>query len=150
MRKIAVILGKSPSSISREIQRNRTRRSPKQKPDNPYWYNHWRADILSKLRKRNPSNAKSVLLPGNPVYEYVVEKLQKFWSPEQISNRLCLDHPGVIVGTTTIYRHLKHGTLQNVSSKKHLRRRGKRNFARSSITIPFAQTERFLICRKRS
>ena len=42
-RKIAAILERSPSTISREIQRNRAKWKPHQKPDNPYWYNHWRA-----------------------------------------------------------------------------------------------------------
>ena len=38
MRKIAGFLGRSPSSVSREIQRNRTHKHPKNKPDNRYWY----------------------------------------------------------------------------------------------------------------
>ena len=52
MRKIAGFLGRSPSSVSREIQRNRTRRHPKNKPDNRYWYHHWRAQILYTVRKK--------------------------------------------------------------------------------------------------
>ena len=43
LRTIAKILDRSPSTISREIARNRTKGQPKHKPDNPYWYHHWRA-----------------------------------------------------------------------------------------------------------
>ena len=53
LRKIAAILERSPSTISREITRNRTKSQPKHKPDNPYWYNHWRAQILTITRRRS-------------------------------------------------------------------------------------------------
>ena len=56
MRKIAGFLGRSPSSVSREIQRNRTRRHPKNKPVNRYWYHHWRAQILYTVRKNSAAS----------------------------------------------------------------------------------------------
>ena len=34
IRKIACFLGRSPSSVSREIRRNRTRKQPQNKPNN--------------------------------------------------------------------------------------------------------------------
>ena len=125
MRKIAGFLGRSPSSVSREIQRNRTRRHPKNKPDNRYWYHHWRAQILYTVRKKQCGKSRKTLQPGTFVYWYVVEGLKRFWSPEQIAHRLPIDHPGLYVSTSTIYRHLKAGDLQGVCRKKNLRRKDK-------------------------
>ena len=51
-RKIAGILERSPSSISREVKRNKAAWKPRNKPDNPYWYNHWRAQNLYIRRRR--------------------------------------------------------------------------------------------------
>ena len=68
MRKIAGFLGRSPSSVSREIQRNRTRRHPKNKPDNRYWYHHWQAQILYTVRKKQCGKSRKTLRPGTFVY----------------------------------------------------------------------------------
>lgn len=45
-RKIADILERSPSTISREVNRNCSKFMPRKKPNNKYWYNHWRAQNL--------------------------------------------------------------------------------------------------------
>lgn len=42
-REIAAILERNPSSISREVNRNRAKHKPKHKSDNAFWYNHRRA-----------------------------------------------------------------------------------------------------------
>ena len=42
-RQIAVLMGRSPSTISREVNRNRAKYPPKYKSDNKYNYHHWRA-----------------------------------------------------------------------------------------------------------
>lgn len=39
-REIAAILERNPSSISREVNRNRAKYKPKHKSDNAFWYNH--------------------------------------------------------------------------------------------------------------
>lgn len=126
MRKIAAALGRHPSSVSREIRRNRTKKYLRHKPDNPYWYHHWRAQALAKHRKRHCPHPQRTLLPGTFLYDYVREKLSLFWSPEQISHRLHQEYPHLKVGVSTIYRHLKGGAFLGLSPKKHLRRKGKR------------------------
>ncbi len=125
-REIARILERSPSSISREVNRNKAKYKPKpiHKPDNKYWYNHWRAHTLAITRRR--VNRRTALVPGTFKFNYVIEKLSLFWTPEEIAMRLRLDHPGEIVGTSTIYRYLKRNEFPLVSVKTHLRRRGKR------------------------
>ena len=54
-RKIAKILEKSPSTISREVNRNRSENPKHGKSDNRYNYNHWRANILYICRRRKQS-----------------------------------------------------------------------------------------------
>lgn len=39
-RKIAAVLERSPSTISREVRRNKSKYRPHNKSDNKYWYNH--------------------------------------------------------------------------------------------------------------
>ena len=62
LRKIAAILERSPSTISREIKRNRAKFKPHRKTDNPYWYNHWRAQNLYIRRRREQQ--RRALCPG--------------------------------------------------------------------------------------
>ena len=131
-RAIAKLLDKNPSSVSREIHRNRTYKNPKKPPNNPYWYNCERANILASVRKKNCGRRRRALVPGTIEYQYVVEKLSMFWSPEQIAHRMEMDLPGHHVSTSTIYRHLKAGLLEGVSCKKSLRRRAKRPKKRNS------------------
>ena len=51
-REIAAILERSPSTISREVNRNRSKTKSKNKSDNPFRYNHWRAQNLYIRRRR--------------------------------------------------------------------------------------------------
>lgn len=113
IRQIARELGRSPSTISREIKRNSSKNG----------YHHWRAQIMSICRRR--AHERKSLQPGSLEYEYVLEKLGQYWSPEQISMRLRIDHPGMIVGVSTIYRYIRKGVFPNIKRKTHLRRRGK-------------------------
>lgn len=122
-RKIAELMGRSPSTISREVRRNRTKYSPKHKSDNKYNYNQWRAQILTICRRRQ--QRRSALMPNSFKYNYVIEKLKAYWSPEEIAMRLRLDYPGEILGVATIYRYIKRGDLPGISRRTHLRRKGK-------------------------
>ena len=126
--KIAAALGRSPSSISRELKRNSSK-NPK-KPTNRANYHHWRAHSLAMMRRRD--HRRTALPPESFKRDYVCRGLSLFWSPEQIANRLREDFPGQIVGTSTIYRYLRRGDLPGFSRKTHLRRRGKRKVNRSS------------------
>lgn len=130
MRKIAAILERNPSSISREIKRNRTRKQPKQKPDNPYWYNHWRAQILYTVRRRKP--LRQAIKPKTPEWDYIVAGLQRFWSPEAICGRWHLEHPDEKpLSISTIYRYVKQKKFPEITAKKNLRRRGKKGMPRN-------------------
>ena len=121
IRKIARSLGRSPSSISREIKRNSSSKG----------YHHWRANCLSVERKRK-SNTKKRLSENSALGSYVREKLSKYWSPECIAQTWNIENPSDHLGHSTIYRWLKTRDLEGYSRKTHLRRRGKRKVVRKA------------------
>ena len=124
-RKIAAILERSPSTISREVNRNKTKYKPHSKPDNKYWYNHWRAQNLYIRRRRR--QVRAALQPDTAQWDYIVKNLQVFWTPEEIANRWNRDYPDrKPLCVSTIYRYIKLGRFPKITAKQHLRRRGKR------------------------
>ena len=130
MRRIAVELDRSPSSISREIGRNRAQYRPR-KPMNRYWYNAWRAQNLYIRRRRE--KIRSALKSDTPQWDYIVEGLNKFWSPDAICGRWHKEHPDQKpLSASTIYRYIRSGKFPEITAKKHLRRRGKRSLPRNS------------------
>ena len=94
-RKIAEILERSPSTVSREVRRNKAKYKPHRKTDNKYWYNHWRAQVLCIRRRREQTRA--AIHPGSLQWEYIVKNLQQFWSPEEIANRWSRDYVGELL-----------------------------------------------------
>ena len=125
MRKIAAILERSPSTISREIKRNKAKYRPHHKPDNPYWYNHWRAHNLYTMRRRD--QALRAIRQGSQEWKFVVSGLMQFWSPETIAGRWHYLYPELKpLSASTIYRYLKKGIFPQITVKAHTRRRGKR------------------------
>jgi transposase, IS30 family len=84
MRETARRLGRSPSTISRELGRNRDPRTGRYVPG--------RADRLAWERQRRPKRSK---LARNPALRAKVQRLlDKRYSPEQVSGRLKVEHPG--------------------------------------------------------
>ena len=123
--KIAEILGRSPSTISREIQRNRSKKPKHGRSDNRYNYNHWRADNLY-IRRRREQN-RQALKPDTKEWNYIVEGLRQYWSPETICGRWHKEFPErKPLCVSTIYRYIKLGKFPKITAKQHLRRRGKR------------------------
>ena len=124
-RKIATILERSASTISREVKRNKAKYKPHRKTDNKHWYNHWRANILY-IRRRREQN-RQALKPGTPEWTYIVEGLQQYWSPEAICGRWNKEFPErKSLCVSTIYRYIRLGRFPKITAKQHLRRRGKR------------------------
>jgi len=94
---IADRLGRSPSTVSREIDRNGGRDA----------YRAVDADAAAYDQARRPKPSK---LATHPVLrERVAAKLGEDWSPQQIAARLRLQHPdepALRVSHETIYRDL--------------------------------------------
>ncbi|OCA94326.1 IS30 family transposase [Actinobaculum suis] len=83
IRKIAVTLGRAPSTISRELRRNTELLAATYRP--------YRADQLAKARQRRPKQPKILANPA--LFRAVKNKLAKHWSPEQISAWLTRTFP---------------------------------------------------------
>ena len=115
VRQIARALGRSPSSVSREIRRNKSSKG----------YNHWRAHCVSVVRKKQ-KHKLTRLSESSALGVYVREKFDLFWSPECIAQTWNILNPSDRVGFSTIYRYLKRGELEGYARKTHLRRRGKK------------------------
>lgn len=131
MREIANILGRAPSSVSREIKRNRSMRRTSKNQGNPYCYHAWKANNDAICRRKKSKIRR--LLPDTAEYNYVVEKLGLFWSPETISKCWSLHHPDARqISFSSIYRDLKQNRLATVSRKGNLRRRGKKRQTRNA------------------
>lgn len=81
IRAMAAQLGRAPSTISREVAKNK---GPKR----------YRAIDAHDRATRNRARPQRLKLQKNPVLSnYVSARLQRFWSPEQIAGRLRLDYP---------------------------------------------------------
>ena len=131
LRRIAAILGRNVSSVSREIQRNRAKYKPHKKPDNNYWYHAWHAQNLYVCRRRE--QVRAVLSPGTAAWNFVIEGLNRGWSPEAICGRWHRQYPErKPLCASTIYRYVWQKKLPGITAKTHLRRRGKRMMPRNS------------------
>jgi IS30 family transposase len=130
MRQIAAILGRSASSVSREIRRNRSK-YPKKVSNNRYNYSAWRAENLAVIRRRRQD--RRCLMPGTPEWDFILAGLNAFWTPEEICGRWAKFHPGARpLHYSTIYRYIGNGQFSGIARKTHLRRRGKRMMPRNS------------------
>ncbi|MXW44079.1 MAG: IS30 family transposase, partial [Candidatus Dadabacteria bacterium] len=114
LRKIARILGRSHSTISREIRRNKGNRG----------YRHKQADQFAKRRRREASS-----VPRKMTQEHwaMVENrlVNKHWNPDQISGRFHRD--GVVsVSAKWIYNYIWEDRKAGGVLHKSLRRRGKK------------------------
>jgi IS30 family transposase len=97
MREIARQLGRSPSTVSREVARCGGREKYR-----AYW-----AQQLACRRARRPKDRKLALCPA--LAEQVTQGLRQRWSPQQISHRLRQQHPddaSLWVSHETIYQSL--------------------------------------------
>ena len=122
IREIARNLNRSPSTISREVRRNKG-------PISPYWYD-W-AQQYADARKAIPRHAKRYY--HSRLYQTVVRGLRNGLSPEIISGRLKREYSDyrMRVSTETIYRWIfkdaqTGGQLYLSLVRRHKRRRRQR------------------------
>lgn len=111
LRDIAKGMGRSHTTLSREIKRNTGQRGYR------YQQAHQQAG------QRHTEKPKAVKLTES-VIASIHEKLQARWSPEQICGRLGLDQ-GVSVSPETIYRLVLHDQQQGGHLYRHLRHQAK-------------------------
>lgn len=115
IREIAKILGRSPSTISREIKRNSYRLG---KNHSVVRYSAVKAQTTYQDKKRNCGRP---CISEESIISYIREKIQDHWSPEQIAHREQLNV--IIPSTSTIYRMIHQKRLGTITMKR-LRRKG--------------------------
>ena len=124
-RQIAREMNRDVSSISREYRRNCNKDGT---------YHPWRATVLYMWRRKR--SVRKIRVANEQIKAFVVAGLKKFWSPEIISARWKIEHPGTPLAFSTLYRSIKRKLLPGICPKAHLRRRGKRKNSRGGSIVP--------------
>lgn len=93
VRAIATALGRSPSSVSRELRRNGAAGGA-YKPA-------WAGELASARRWRGSRMERNPDLQGQ-----VLNRLALGWSPEQVAGRLALDAGAAVISHESIYRFI--------------------------------------------
>lgn len=101
IRSIARILGRSPSTLSREFNRNSYSKGS--------YAAHHAQKLYDKRRKNCGKN--HILSSSKLVYDYVIDKLSLKWTPEQICGRAKLEKQPFSISFVTIYRAIHNGVL---------------------------------------
>lgn len=95
---IALALGRNKSTISRELARN--------SPPERRRYTPCRAHARACERKTAANTHER--LKNDFIRQYVKDGLEKGWSPQQISGRIRMDHPGYSINHEAIYQYIYH------------------------------------------
>ena len=118
---IAKAVGRDKSTISRELKRN--------SPPERRRYVSCRAHARACERKTNAN--KHERLKNDFIRHYVMDGLAQGWSPEQISGRIRIDHPGQTINHEAIYQYIYHPQnpdrveMINLLRRAHKKRRNK-------------------------
>ena len=123
MREIARQIGRSVSTISRELKRNGMRQGYRP------------SEAQKKYERRRKHCRRKKLLKEGELKDLVVRLLtEQQWSPEEISQRIKLERGEKLVSYATIYRALRKGIMEAKGTRKnrhgrypmekHLRRKG--------------------------
>ncbi len=95
IREIAKAIGRSPSSISREVNRN----VPLKRSYRPRL-----ADERAQEKRR--SRGRKLRLKSQFIRRYVISHLKQGYSPEQIAGRLTFEHPDESISHEAIYQYI--------------------------------------------
>ena len=118
---IAKALDRNKSTISRELARNS---APERQR-----YTPCRAHARACERKTLANTHER--LKNDFIRQYVKDGLEKGWSPEQISGRVRIDHPGNFINHEAIYQYIYHPQnpqrleMINLLRRAHKKRRNK-------------------------
>lgn len=128
MRSIAMSLGRSPNTIHYELKKNKTRDV----------YEPRKAHAKSRLRKRMRRLQWMKIEACAELKEYIVEKLQQKWNPDEIAGRMRKNRIQCAASKNSIYRWLYSNRGQRYCSllySKRYRRR-KRVGSKKRTLIP--------------
>lgn len=128
VRQIAKSLGRSPNTVSYELQRNKTENE----------YDPKKANDKSRLRKRMRRFQWMKIEEIPELKNYIIESLKLKWNPDEISGRMKLEKRPFQISKNSIYRWLysyrgqRHCSL--LYSKRYHRR--KRTCSKKRTLIP--------------
>lgn len=108
---IARILGKDISTISRELKRNFNE-------DSIIGYSPSNAQNRTEIRRIKANQRFRIIENDEKLRKFIVKKLKKFWSPEQIAGRLKKEFDRTLVCHETIYQYIYNSKPY---LKRHLR-----------------------------
>lgn len=120
-REIARRIGRSHTTVSREIKRN----GPLYPDLTVYWYED--SHPLTIKRRQKPRHQRRQ--NNKRLKDYVESKIRLDWPPEVIAARLAMDYPNdqqMRISHETIYRWIFQNAQNGGDFYKHLRRRHKR------------------------
>lgn len=131
LRKIAKQLGRSQSSLTRELKRNR-------KYGTEYLGNTYipcKAQHLAE--KREVKQRRKAPLKNPRVFLYVREHLRMGWSPELIAGRLKRDHRGETICHETIYQYIygENKQVRGLHLEQFLTLRRKKRMKKEGRTV---------------
>ncbi len=118
---IAKALGRNKSTISRELARNSA----------PVRQRYTPCRAHARACERRTSANTHERLKNDFIRQYVKDGLEKGWSPEQISGRVRIDHPGNFINHEAIYQYIYHPQnpqrleMINLLRRAHKKRRNK-------------------------
>jgi IS30 family transposase len=114
---IAERLGRSKSTVSRELRRNRSRNG------------YWAAAAQRKAQRRRSERRWVAKMQRPDVRRYVSERLRQRWSPDQIAGRSRSDFPNDRrrqISAPTIYAWIRAEQARGRDWQRYLRRLGRK------------------------
>lgn len=118
MREMAQILNRNVSTISRELRRNSYKKSIN------YSVTAYSPTVAHRKYTNRRINCHRPVKTNVQVIDYLKEKIELHWSPDQIINRFEDDKPKDFPSLSTIYRWIHLGYIPRTNNQ-HLRRKGK-------------------------
>jgi IS30 family transposase len=113
IRAISQKLGRSPSTISRELKRNRREDG------------FWRAETSQENTNARRSKSRRHTHFDPEIRSFIFSKIGEEWAPEQVSGWL-KRHQGTSIAAKTIYRWIKKDRKEGGQLYRHLRQARKR------------------------
>jgi transposase, IS30 family len=150
LREIGRRLGRSHTTISKELKRNRTGHGHR---SNEYFsFSYVPCKAQAKALRRGTRQRHKAPLKGPLIFLYVREHLRPpfRWTPEEIAGRLPIDHPGATIDDETIYRYI-YGRRQRRMKlwrylvnhrRKRMRKHGRKVTDRGTIVEALPITKR--------
>jgi len=123
LRDIAKELGRHHSTLSREL----THHHP---PKLRETYSPCASNDIAQVFRRRAGRKRS--MDNGTIRQYVEIKIREGWSPELISGRLSIEHPGLSVSHETIYQYIYEEAdyLVGYLARRHKFRRTKKPYRR--------------------